>query len=130
MLEIKTRAAKFDGPLQDLKTFSRYAIQCQLQMECTNTHSCILLSYHPESKSGNFFLVRKDYVLIEIVMTICNCILDDTVIVEWPHIEAKELQLPGQKILYKKLNFDELKPFRQFINKACKIYLGLLLLMR
>ena len=55
LVEIKTRAVNADGPLKSLASFPNYFVQCQLQMVCTDAHSCILLSYHPESKTRKFF---------------------------------------------------------------------------
>ena len=75
LLEVKTRAANCDGPLETLKDFPNYFVQCQLQMACTNAHSCILLSYHPETESGNFFLVTKDSNLMNIIIEVMDCMI-------------------------------------------------------
>ena len=75
LLEVKTRAANCDGPLETLKDFPNYFVQCQLQMACTNAHSCILLSYHPETESGNFYLVTKDSYLMNIIIEVMDCMI-------------------------------------------------------
>ena len=75
LLEVKTRAANCDGPLETLKNFPNYFVQCQLQMDCTNAHSCILLSYHPETDTGNFFLVTRDSHLMGIIIEVIDCMI-------------------------------------------------------
>lgn len=121
LLEIKTRACNSIAPLQNLKDFANYYIQCQLQLDCTNAHSCILLSYHPETKTGNFFLIKKNHYLLNIIMDTCNKILSNSVITEWPYTETTVLQNLGEKIGFKKLDFSTLKPLRQFIKGYCDV---------
>ena len=58
LLEVKTRAARSLSPLQSLDTVPQYFVQCQLQMLCTDAEFCILQSYHPESKTSIFFIVK------------------------------------------------------------------------
>ena len=83
LVEIKTRAKNAIGPIQILDSCPHYYVRCQLQMACTDAHSCVLVSYHPETKSGNFFLVQRSNIIIDILMDVCNAILDKTVIDTW-----------------------------------------------
>ena len=87
ILEIKTRAENSDGPLDSLKDRPSYFVQCQLQMACTNAHSCILMSYHPETKSGNSFLVLKNSHLMNIIMKMINSMMTNVSIEEWHRLE-------------------------------------------
>lgn len=48
LIEIKTRAKNSNGPLDSITLSPSHYLQCQLQITCTDAHSCILLSYHPE----------------------------------------------------------------------------------
>ena len=64
LIEIKTRAQNCEGPLESLDKFPNYFTQCQLQMSCTDSHACLLVSYHPESKTGNFFAVKRNDQLV------------------------------------------------------------------
>ena len=120
LLEIKTRASNSDGPLTSLKEFPNYFMQCQLQMECTNSHSCILMSYHPETEQGIFFLITRDNILMEIVMDICNRFLKNEVLFEWSHVETNKLAKLGDALMHKPINFENLKPLRSYIKCCCK----------
>ena len=59
IIEIKTRTLNSKGQLRSLEKFPSYFIQTQVQIPCKNVSFCILLSYHPETESGNFFLIQK-----------------------------------------------------------------------
>ena len=52
----------------------------------------------PGKRNWSSFVARKDHVLIEIIMSVCDCILKDTSNRELPHVESRE-QLRAQKIL-------------------------------
>ena len=101
ILEVKTRALNSDGPLESLDKFPGYFLQCQLQMACTNAHSCVLLSYHPETKSGNFFLISRNGQFMTVVMEVVSKILNNTVIDEWHHMEPTKLIKIGEALLHK-----------------------------
>ena len=90
LVEIKTRAKNSIGPLQNLNSCPHYYVQCQLQMACTDAHSCVLVSYHPETKFGNFFLVQRNNIIIDILIDVCNAILDKTVIDTWVYNETNK----------------------------------------
>ena len=70
LIEIKTRAVRSLTPIMGLSGYPHYYLQCQLQMDCTNAHSCVLLSYLPENKSGSFFLIKRNNLIIDIVKII------------------------------------------------------------
>ena len=65
-------------------------------MSCTNAHSCILVSYHPETKSGNFFLICQSNLLLTVIKDICNVVLEGTVNAEWYYYETPELRKVGK----------------------------------
>ena len=73
LLEVKTRAEASRGPLTSINNFPQYFVQCQLHMY-TNAEFCILQSYHPETTSSNFFLVKRNNMLMDIVTEIVDCI--------------------------------------------------------
>ena len=120
LLEVKTRAAGTAGPLESLDPFPNYFLQCQLQMACANAHACLLLSYHPETQKGNFFLVTKDAYLMGVVMEVVNAMIDNKTLTEWHHLEPKKLSKVGDQLLHKKIGFDNLKLFRSYIKSFCK----------
>ena len=120
LVEIKTRAKNSIGPLQNLNSCPHYYVQCQLQMACTDAHSCVLVSYHPETKFGNFFLVQRNNIIIDILIDVCNAILDKTVIDTWVYNDTNEYRNLGKKISGRSLDFETLKPLRVHINKQMK----------
>ena len=77
LLEVKTRAEGSSSPLQSLDTVPQYFVQCQLQMLCTDAEFCILQSYHPETKTSNFFIVKHNDTLTIIIKQLIDCILDN-----------------------------------------------------
>ena len=89
-------------------------------MACTDAHSCILVSYHPETKFGNFFLVQRNNIIIDILIDVCNAILDKTVIDTWVYNDTNEYRNLGKKISGRSLDFETLKPLRVHINKQMK----------
>ena len=117
LLEIKTRAENSNGPISSITLFPNYYAQCQLQLGCTDANFCILLSYHPESNTGKFFLIKRNDLLLDIIMDICECILFESKIIEWNHHETQELSCLGDKLFQKELSFENLKPVRQYIKK-------------
>ena len=120
IIEIKTRALNSEGPLKSLDKFPGYFIQTQLQMACTDANFCLLVSYHPESKSGNFFLIQRDNVLIDVMIQVCNFIYNDQILDSWYHNEIKELQMFGQKFSGKHFTFENLKTLRTYIKNCSK----------
>ena len=74
ILEVKTRAENKKEPIQSMDAFPHYFLQCQLQMDCTNSKFCVLLSYHPESDTGKFFLIIRNNLLLDILKEICEII--------------------------------------------------------
>ena len=59
IIEIKKRASSLVDLLQSLEKFLIYFAQTQLQMKSTDASFCILLFYHPETKSGGFLFDSK-----------------------------------------------------------------------
>ena len=77
LLELKTKAEGFFGPLELLEKFPHYFVQCQLLMLCTSAEFCILQSYHPESKTSKFFIFKYNNTLMTIIKEIVDCIFDE-----------------------------------------------------
>ena len=120
LVEIKTRAKGCIGPLKNLISNEHYYVQCQLQMACTDAHSCVLVSYVPESKTGNFFMVQRNDTIIDILMEVCDAIWSNKVIETWSYTDTNEHKNLGKKLSARTLDFEALKPLRSFVNKSAK----------
>ena len=84
-------------PLESLEKFKHYFVQCQLQMICTGAEFCILQSYHPESKTSKFFIIKYNNTLMTIIQEIVDCIFDENHILDWDHTEIVEIQTLAKK---------------------------------
>ena len=80
------------GPLESLEKFPHYFVQCQLQMLCTGAEFYILQSYHPESKTSKFFIIKYNNTLMTIIKEIVDCIFDENHMLDWDHPEIVERQ--------------------------------------
>ena len=56
-------------------------------MVCLDTHSCILISYHPETKTANYFLCHCDNMLMDIIIDVCNAILEKTCLINCGNVK-------------------------------------------
>ena len=117
LIEIKTRAARSDGPLESLQKFACYFIQCQLQMICSDSEFCILMSYHPESKTANYFLIQRDNLLWSVIKTLTDSILSQKPIVQWDYREHKLLEKIETNTFLRIPDFKAIKPLRTYINQ-------------
>lgn len=100
LVEIKTHAKLKDEskqkPLENLNFCPEYYVQCQLQMACTDAHTCILVSYNPESDTGNCFAILRNQKLIDIILDVCESILFNRPILDW--FEEDELKDIGESL--------------------------------
>ena len=70
LLEIKTRAENSTSPLNNFK--GEHLLQTHLQMACTGFSYVIVESFDPETETANFFLVRKDELLLSVLKEITD----------------------------------------------------------
>ena len=101
LLEVKTRGEGSAGPLESLEKFPHYFVQCQLQMLCTDAEFHILQSYHPESKTSKFFIIKYNNTLMTIIKEIVDCMFDKSHMLYWADKEIVELQTFAKQILGK-----------------------------
>ena len=120
LLEVKTRAENCSGPLDNLVGKGHYVLQPNLQMMCTGAKYCILESYHPESKSANFFLLKKDNLLYSVAKDLTDSILSNTPICDWPHHEDKTMSKLAEKVLGSVPTFEDIRGLRTYINRIAK----------
>ena len=90
LLEVKTRAENCSSPLDNLVGKRHYVLQPNLQMICTGETHCILESYHPDSKSANFYLLKKDNLLCSVSKDLTDSILSNSLTCDRPHHEEKQ----------------------------------------
>ena len=83
-------------------------------------HTCVLLSYLPENKSGSFFLIKRNNLIIDIVKTVCEAIHKKVVLTRWDFGETRSLVNLGKKLVGKSLDFDNLKTLRTYIKAQVK----------
>ena len=89
-------------------------------MLCTGTEFCILQSYHPESKTSKFFIIKYNNTLLTIIKEIVDCMFDENHMLDWAHEEIVELQTFTEQNLGKVPNFGLLRPLRSVIKKCTK----------
>ena len=120
LLEVKTRTANSKGPIDSLENFPQYFMQCQLQMACTDAEFCILQSYHPETESSKYSIIKRNITLMSIVKKVTDSIYQRERILTWEHTEVLELCSFEKSIIGIVPDFDSLKPLRTFIKKLSK----------
>eukprot|EP00794_Sanderia_malayensis_P008327 gene8327-9220_t len=120
LLQVKTRAENSDGPLLGLKKYPQYFVQCQLQMKCTNAMFVILQSYHPETGSSHYFLIKRNHALISVIQDVVDAMICNSKILVWPHQELNEYRILGKKLIGVTPNFESLKTLRTIIKALCK----------
>ena len=84
IIEIKTRAKKCcsNAILKSLKGKGGYFLQTQQQMQCTGASFCMLVSYHPESNTAKYFIIKRDEALFFVFKSVKDSILENEVITE------------------------------------------------
>ena len=89
-------------------------------MACTDAQGCILVSYHPETKSGKFFGIQRNETLINVVMDVCESIHKNEPLHCWYYGDIQTDKLGGELPKSKILDFEILKPLRTFIKSLVK----------
>ena len=101
LLEVRTRSEGSAGPLESLEKFLHYFVQCQLQLLCTDAEFYISQSYHPESKTSKFLIIKYNNTLMTIIKEIVDCMFDESHMLYWADKEIVELQTFAKQILGK-----------------------------
>ena len=70
-------------------------------MVCTDYSYCIIMSYHPESKAANYFLIQRNNLLWSVIKIIVDSLHSEPIL-EWKHKENKSFS-----DLEKNISFDE-----------------------
>ena len=83
--------------LQSSEKLPSYIIQTQHQMARTDASfvNCLLTT---QKLTGNFFLIQKDNLLVDVIMDESNFIYSYQLFNSWSYTEIKELQTFGEKI--------------------------------
>ena len=118
LVEVKTRAENAEMPLE--KVTGSHVIQTNFQMCCTGGQITSLQSYLPEKKCSNFFFIKRNNLLIDVMKEITDHILKHEVVTEWHHEENSHLTRLGKQLLGNVPNFDSLRSFRSWVNCMAK----------
>ena len=86
-------------------------------MKCTGASFCILMSYHSESNTAKYFIIKRDETLFFVCKSVTDSILENKVITEWPHDENDSYQSIGKMLNGTVPNFDKLMLLRSHIVK-------------
>lgn len=83
--------------LQSSEKLPSYIMQTQQQMARTDASfvNCLLTT---QKLTGNFFLIQKDNLLVDVIMDESNFIYSYQLFNSWSYTEIKELQAFGEKI--------------------------------
>ena len=114
-LEIKKSAANSEGPLIGIQ--GSYFIPSLLQILYINSDFFILMPYHPESKSANYFLIQRHNLAWSVITTIIDSIINQQPILEWPHKEHWDFITLEENTIGRIPNFESLETLRMFVNK-------------
>ena len=82
LLEVKNRAANSAGSLLNIAQHPGYYSQAQIQMVCTDYSYCIIMSYHSESKTTNYFLIQRNNLLWSVIKIIVDSLLNSEPILQ------------------------------------------------
>ena len=76
------------------------------------------MSYHPESKTANYFLIQKNNLLWSVIKIVDS--LHSEPILEWKHKENKSFSDLEINVFGRIPDLESLKPLRSYINKLTR----------
>ena len=77
------------------------------------------MSYHPESKTANYFLIQKNNLLWSVIEIIVDGLLNSEPILARKHKENKSFS-DLEKNVFGRIPDESLKPLRSYINKLTR----------
>jgi len=121
LLEIKTRSSNCTGPLQMLEKYM--LIQVLIQLYCTNRTRCILMSYHPETKTAHYFSILYDSDLVSIIVTCLKSISSKCKLTEGDRWDCSQKAYDGlwNSNVDKVPDFSTLKGLRRIVTEKVKV---------
>ena len=102
---MKTRAEGSESPLTTVS--GAQVVQTNLQMVCTGGQITFLQSYLPEKDTSNFFYIRRNDLLLNVVQEICDHILLNTVFTGWHNDDHPQLSKLGEQLFGHTANFEK-----------------------
>ena len=90
-------------------------MQVQVQMACANSKYCIFMSFHPETKSANYFLIKRHSLLWSVIKLITDSILNKKPITEWTFHENEVLSTLEKHNFSRIPSFNSIRPLRTYI---------------
>lgn len=107
-------------PMQHLEKY--HYVQCQVQMHCSGRGNTILMSYHPETLTQNYFLLKHNSEFITVLLTCLTSMFEKLPLQDCHRWDSSCQQL---KSLWEKNvsgipNFKSLQPLRFWIGQLIK----------
>ena len=120
LLEIKTRSFNTTSPLQYPEKYQY--IQCQIQMHCSGRDNTVLMSYHPESHSANYFLVPFNSEFVYVALACLQSISSSQPLKDSQRWDSScpKLQLLWEQNSNKIPDFKSLQALRSWIGELVK----------
>lgn len=122
LLEIKTSSFNTTSPLQYLDKYQY--IQCQIQIHCSGKDNTVLMSYHQESHSVNYFLVPFNAEFVYVAIACLQSISSSQPLKgsqTWDS-SCPKLQLLWEKNSNKIPDFKSLQALRSWIGELVKTF--------
>lgn len=121
LLEIKTRSNNCTGPLQIMEKYMY--IQVMLQLYCSKRSWGILMSYHPETQSANYFYIPYDHDLASIIVKCLNAMYSKRVLTEADRWDCSHKVYDGLwSCNFNQVpDFSSLKGLRRFLSEKVKV---------
>ena len=97
-----------------------HLVQANLQMICTGGQITFLQSYLPEKDVSNFFFIKRNDLLMNVIKDVTDHILQNTLFDSWHYDEHPLLCKLGEKLVDNTATFERLQPLRSWINLLAK----------
>ena len=121
LLEIKTRSINCSGPLQLIEKYMY--VQMLLQLYCSKRSWGILMSFHPETQTANYFYVPYDHDLASIIVSCLKAMSSKCALTEADRWDCSQKAYDGlwSANFNKVPDFISLKGLRRLLTEKVKV---------
>ena len=121
LLEIKTRSSNCAGPLQMIEKYMY--IQVLLQLYCSKRLWGILMSYHPETQTANYFYIPYDHDIVSIIVKCLKAMCSKCALTEADRWDCSQKAYDGLWSLNFNIipDFLSLKGLRRILTEKVKV---------